>query len=132
LALGQLGDFAVGWRHSHEQAFLEPCIFLAHGVGQDALERNLRRAAVVVRNPSRELEHLRRHETVRADDLRDGPQVRVRALLDDRGHDAVHLARAEGDFDARAHVNARCQLRRNGVIKLLAERDLEGDAGDHR
>ena len=100
-------------------------VLLAHGFGQDALQRRLRRAAVVFADPACELENLGRDERLRADDFEDGLEVRVRRLLGERGDDAENLARAERHLHAAAHIHRVGEFWRDGVIELLAERDFE-------
>ena len=131
LALGELGQFTSEGRHADMQTLAPAFLLLADGIRQDALERDLRRAAIVIRDPARQPQHLGRDRTLRADDLENGAEIRVRRFLDERGDDARHLARAERNFHARSDLDAARQLRRDGVIELLAERNFEGDARDH-
>ena len=73
--------------------------------GRTLFKRHLRRAAVVIADPARELEDLGRDERLRADDLEDGLEAGVGRLLGQPGHAPEHLARAERDLDAAADVD---------------------------
>ena len=106
-------------------------LLVADGLGQDAFQGRLRRAAVILADPARELEDFWRHESLRADDLQDRLKGGVRRFLGQAGHAPEHFARAEGNLDTAADIDLFRQLRRNEVIELLAERDFQGDTGDH-
>ena len=131
LPLGQLRQFAGDRQGADMQPLAPVGLLVADGLGQDAFQRRLRRAAVVFADPAGELEDLGRDQRLRADDFEDGLERGVRRLLGQAGHAPQHLARAERDLDAAADVNLVRQLGRNEVIELLAERDFQGDAGNH-
>ncbi len=131
LPLGQFRQFA-GDRQGADMKPLAPVgLLVADGLGQDAFQRRLRRAAVVIADPARELEDLGRDERLRADDFEDGLEPGVRRLLGQPGHAPQHFARAERDLDTAADVNLVRQFGRDEVIELLAERDFQGNAGNH-
>ena len=132
LALGQLRQLACARDHAGVKAFAPAGLLLAHGLGQNALERQFDGAAVVLADPARELEHLGGDGALLADDLGDGAEVRVRGLLDERRDHAQHLARAEGNFDTAAHLDPAGEFRRDRIVKFPAQGDFKGDARDHR
>ena len=90
----------------HEQSLFESRVLFAHSVREYTLQCDFRRAAVVVCNPAREFEHLRRDEAWCADDFCNRPQICVRALFENFSHHAIHLAWPKGNFHARADVDA--------------------------
>ncbi len=113
------------------QPFAPVGLLVADGLGQDAFQGRLRRAAVILADPAGELEDLGRDQRLRADDLQDGFEVGARRFLGQASDAPEHFARAEGDLDTAADVNLVRQLWRNEVIELLAERDFQSDAGNH-
>ena len=131
LPLRQLGQFA-GRRQGPDMQPLAPVgLLVADGSGQDAFQRRLRRATVVIADPPGQLQNLGRHQRLRADDLQDGLEARVRRLFGQPGHAAQHLARSERDLDAAADLDLVRELGRNEVIELLAEGDFQRNAGNH-
>ena len=131
LSFCKLRRFARQRQDTHVKPFTPPGFLVAHGFGEDAFQGGLRRAAVVVADPAGKLEDFGRNERLRADDLEDRLQCRVGGLLGQPGYAAQHLARAERNLDAAADLDLTGQLRRDEVIELLAERQFQGDAGDH-
>ncbi len=131
LALGQFRKLAVQRHYPDEETLAPASLLLADGFGQDALERNLRRAAIIFANPPRQLEDFGRDEGLRADDLDDGPQAGVRGFLGQRRHATQHFAGAEGHLHAAAHIHLVHQLGRDEVIELLAQGEFEGHTGNH-
>src|SRR5262245_7627846 len=71
LALWEFWQFAGKRQGPDEQPFAPAGLFFADDFGQNALKRNFRRATVIVRDPTRELQHLGRNQGLRADDLDD-------------------------------------------------------------
>ena len=131
LAFGQLGKFAIEGHDAHEEAFAPAGLFLAHGFGQDAFQGNFGRTAVILADPAGELEDFGGDKRLRADDFQDGPQIDVRGFLGERGDATKHFARAELHLHAAADVHLSDKFRRNEVIKLLAERELQCDPCNH-
>ena len=131
LALGELRGLAGRREETDEEAFAPAVLLAANDLGQHALQGGLRRAAVVVRDPARELEHAGRDEGLLADDAGEVTEVRVRGLLGECRDAAHDLPVAEGHLHARADLHPPSQLRRDGVVELPAKGDLKGDAGDH-
>jgi hypothetical protein len=131
LALGQLRKFAAHRQRADKQPFAPAGFLLAHGFGQDGFQRGFRRAAIVLGNPAREFQDLRRDERLRADDFENGFEIGVRRFLGERGDAAENFARAERHLHAAAHLDLPRQSGRNQIIELLAERDFKADAGDH-
>ena len=131
LTFGQFGKLARWRQHANKQPLAPAGLFLAHSLGQDALERNLRRAAIIFANPSRQFQDFGRDQRLRAEDLDDGLEPRVGGFLGDGRDAAQHLARSERHLHAAAHVHLVRQFRRNQVVKLLAEREFQGDTGNH-
>ena len=131
LPFRQFRKFAAHRQRADKQSFAPAGVFLAHGFGQDGFQRGFRRAAVIFANPARELQDFRRHQRLRADDFENGFEVRVAGFLGDGGDDAENFARAERHLHAAADINLSGQFRRNQIIKFLAQRDFQTDAGDH-
>ena len=52
-------------------------------------------------------------------------------FLGDGGDDAENFPRAERHLHTAPHIDLPRELRRNRIIKFLAQRDLQTDAGDH-
>ena len=67
---------------------------------------------------------------MRADDLRDLAQVRVRRIAGERRHHTEDLSRAEWDLDPGADFDPSFKLRRDDVIEFATQRDFKGDTGD--
>ncbi len=131
LAPRQLGHLARRSRQSHHQSLTPARLLLPHRLGQDALQRNLRRTAVVIRNPPGQLQHPRRHERWRSHHPQDGPQVRMRRMLHQRRHAPRNLPRTKGNFHPRPHGHLGLQFRRNDIIELLPEGDFQRYASNH-
>ena len=131
LTLGKFGKFSDDWQRANKQPLAPTRVLMAHGFGQHGLECDLRRAAVIVRNPARELEDFGRHERLCADDFENGFESRVRRFLRHRRNDAENFPRAERNLYPTAHVHLAHQFRRDGVIELLAEGYFESDASNH-
>ena len=131
LAFGQFRKFAAHRQRADKQAFAPAGFFLAHGFGQNGFQRDFRRAAVIIGNPAREFQDLRRDERLRADDFENGFEIGVCRFLGERGDAAQNFSRAERHLHAAAHLDLPRQSGRNQIIELLAERDFEADAGNH-
>ena len=131
LALGELRQIASARREADVQTLPPTGVLGAHGLRQHTLEGDLWRAAIVVGDPARQRQHLGRYQRRCADDLHDRPELREGGFLGQGGDDAEDLPPAKGHLDARPHVHLPEEFRRDGVIKLLAERDFQSDTGDH-
>ena len=131
LAFGQFRKFAAHRQRADKQSLAPAGFLLAHGFGQNGFQRDFRRAAVVIGNPARELQDLRRDERLRADDFENGFEIGVRRFLGERGDAAENLARAERHLHAAADLDLSGQSGRNQIIKFLAQRDFKADAGNH-
>ena len=71
LTFRQFRKFSTHRQRAHNQPFAPRRIFLSHGLGQDRLQRDLRRAAVIFADPARELQNFWCHQRLLADDLDD-------------------------------------------------------------
>ena len=131
LAFGQFGELARRHQGAHMEEFAPAGGFFPHRLGQHALERGLGRAAVVVADPARQLQHLGRDEGLFADDFEERLRIRVLRGFGQRRDTAQHLARSERHLHAGAHFDPARQLRGNEVIKLPAQRDFQRDPCDH-
>ncbi len=69
LTLGQLRKFATHRQRADKQPLAPAGFLLAHGFGQDGFQRGFRRAAVVLGNPARKFQDLRRDERLCADNF---------------------------------------------------------------
>ena len=69
---------------------------------------------------------------MRADDFEDGFEIGVAGFFGHGGDDAENFPRAERHLHAAADIHLPRQRRRNRIIELLAQRDFQTDAGDHK
>ena len=84
LAFRQFGKFAGHRQRADKKPFAPAGFLLAHGLGQNGFQRDFRRAAVIVRNPAREFQNLRRHESRaagRAGDPQNGFKIGAPRIL---------------------------------------------------
>ena len=132
LARAEVGKRANGRDEGHMEAFLPARVLLADGIREDALEGNLDGAAVVAGDPAGEVKDLGGDDPGDADDGVHGAEVGVGRGFGEGGNEAGNEAMAEGDLEAGADLHAVEQGLGDGVVELLADRDLEGDACDHR
>ena len=131
LALGEFGQIACGWQGAHKQPFAPAGLFAADGFGQDTFQGGFRCATIIAADPAGELQDFGRDERLCADDFEDGFQPGVCRRLGQPGDAPEHFARAERNLDTAADVDLVGQLGGNEIIELLAERQFQGDAGDH-
>ncbi len=131
LAFGQFRKFAAHRQRADEQSLAPAGFFLAHGFGQNGFQRGFRRAAVVIGNPARELQDLRRDERLGADDFQNWFEIGVRGFFGEGGDATKNFSRAERHLHAAADLDLSGQSGRDQIIELLAERDFETDAGNH-
>ena len=132
LTLWQFRKFTARRQRADEQLFFPAISFLADGFGQNAFQRRLRRAAIILGNPAREFQHLGRDERLRADDFENGLEICVTGFFGNGGDDAENFARPERHLHPAADINLSSQPRRNEVIEFLPQRDFQADAGDHK
>jgi hypothetical protein len=78
LPLGQLRQFAADRQRANVKPFAPVGLLVADGLGQDAFQGRLRRAAVVFANPAGELEDFGSDQRLRTDDFQDGLEPGVR------------------------------------------------------
>ncbi len=131
LLLGELRQLGRERQRAGEELLLPAVLLASYRLRQHALQGGFQRAAIVVRNPARELEHARRDQALAADYLVDRLEIGVRRIVAHRGDDAQDLARAERHLDACALGHEFAQLVGDEVVKLAAQGDFEGDPGDH-
>ena len=113
LAFRQFRKFTAQRQRADEQLFFPAFLFLAHGFGQNAFQRGLRRAAIIFANPAREFQNFRRHQSLRADDFENGFEFGVRRFLGERGDTSENFPRAERHLHAAADFDLPGQFRRN-------------------
>src|SRR5947209_17845512 len=105
---------------------LSPAGFLlAHGLGQDAFESDLRRAAIVVGNPAGQFQDLGGHEGLCSDDSKNGLELCMCRLLGQTSYTAHYLSPTKGHLNAAANADLRDEIGRDGIIKFLSQGDLE-------
>ena len=114
-----------------KQSLAPAGFLLAHGFGQNGFQRGFRRATVVIGNPAREFQDLRRDERLGADDFQNGFEIGMCGFLGEGGDATQNFSRAEWHLYAAADLDLSGQSGRNQIIELLAERDFEADAGNH-
>ena len=128
----EFGQFADHRERVHMKPFAPPGILLADSLRQNTLERRLDRAAIVGRNPTSQLQHLRRDQSLGTQDIQDGLEVGLGRGIRHRGHQTQHLSVSEGHLDPGPHGHPPGKLLRNGIVELLAEGYFESNAGDHK
>ena len=131
LPFGQRVNAVRAGQHAHIEAFSPAFLFLSNGIGQHALEGGLGRAAIIIGHPTRQLEHARSHQRLRADDFENRFERFESRRLRQRCHAAEHLPPSEWHFHARAHLNASGKFRRDEVIKFPAQGNFQCHARDH-
>ncbi len=131
LALGQFRKIARDRQCADQQPFPPAGVFLPHGFRQNGFQRGFRSTTVIIRDPAGEFQDFGRHQRLRPDDFDDGLEPGLGGFLGDRGDDAQDFARTKRHLYSAAHVNLSGQVFRDGVVKLLAQGDLETDAGNH-
>ena len=120
LPFSEPGQLPLEGERAHEEPLAPAGLFVADGVGQDALEGDFRRATIILADPAGEFENFRRHQRLLADDFQDRLQIGVRRFLRQRRHTTHHFARPEWNLDAAPHIHLLRQVRRDGVIELFA------------
>ena len=131
LSFGQrLRAFSAG-QQPHMQALAPTFLFLAHGIGQHTFQCGLRRAAIIFGNPSGQFQHLGGHQRLRPDDLGDRLEGLMVGLLRQSSHTPEHLPSTERHLHACAHLHPAFQIRRDEVVKLPAQGNLQCHTRDH-
>ena len=131
LALGQFTHAIIARQQPHMQAFAPAFLLLAHGIGQHTLKSGFRCTAIILGNPSRQFQHPRRHQRLRANDFGDGFERIMIRLLGQTGHAPEHLPSAEGHLYPRADLHPTLHFGRDEVIKLPAQGDLQCHTRNH-
>ena len=109
------------------EALLERGIGAAHGLGQDAHQRDGERRGIILRHPLRELDQDGGQERLRAENLDQVLELALRRLVRELDHVPDDLARAERNAHLRAKRDLRVEFRRHGII----ERAIEGNFGNN-
>jgi len=131
LAFWQFGKFATDRQRADKKPFAPAGFFLAHGFRQNGFQCDFRRAAVIIRNPTREFQNFRRDERLHTDDFENRFEFCMCGFFGERGHTAENFSRAEWHLHAAADFNLSGQSGRNQIIEFLAERDFKTDTGNH-
>src|SRR5678809_1490324 len=101
----------------NEKHFAPAGLLLANGVGQDGFQCYFGRAAVVIGNPTRELEDFWRDECLCANDFEDWLQTRMRGFFGEPRNTAEDFSWTKRDLNSSANFDLLGKRGRNGVVE---------------